>query len=117
MWNAALAISYRRPIPGREAKALEVFSDALTLFGKLAADGVCADPEVFHHLVGGGTIFVKTDTIEKAVEILEMEDVRRIIETALLTVDEFDTHLMLTGEKVLQNMTFFGEISAELGYV
>jgi len=117
MWNAALAISYRRPIPGREAKALEVFTDALTLFGKLAADGVCAEPEVFNHLVGGGTMLVKTDTIEKAVEILEMEDVRRIIETAFLTVDEFDTKLMLTGEKVLENMAFFGEISAELGYV
>ena len=53
-WNAALMLSYTKPISGREAKAMEVFADALTMYGKLAADGKCAEPEVFHHLVGGG---------------------------------------------------------------
>lgn len=117
MWDAAIAISYERPIPGREARALEVFTDALTLFGKLAADGVCAEPEVFHHLVGGGVMLVKTEDVAKALEILEMEDVRRIIEIAFLTVDGFETRVMITGERVMQNMAFFGEIGAELGYV
>ena len=38
-WNAALKISYSRPTPGRDAKAMEVFANALTIYGKLAADG------------------------------------------------------------------------------
>lgn len=117
MWNAALAIKYTRPIPGRETRALEVFSDSLTLFSKLAADDVCAEPEVFHHLVGGGVFIIKTDTVEKAIEILEMEDVRRILDIAVYTVDDFDAEVMVTGEKVLENMALFGEIGAELGYV
>ena len=54
MWNAALKISYTHPMVGRETEALEVFSDGLVMWGKLAADGKCAEPEVFHHLVGGG---------------------------------------------------------------
>ena len=80
MWNAALMLSYKKPIPGREAKALEVFADALTLYGKLAADGKCADPEVFHHLIGGGMFIVKTENLETAHEILEMEDIRKMLE-------------------------------------
>ena len=32
-WNAALKISYARPMAGREAKAIEVFADALTIYG------------------------------------------------------------------------------------
>ena len=117
MWDAALAIKYEKPIPGREAKALEIFAEALTVFGKLAADGVCAEPEVFHHLVGGGFMLVKVESAEKALEILEMEDVRKVIEIALYTVEDFDVRVMVTGEKLMQNMSFFSEIGTELGYI
>ncbi len=117
MFDAALRLRYERPIPGREAKGLEVFADGLTLFGKLAADGHCAEPEVFHLLFGGGETIVKTESVEKAVEILEMEEVRRFIETALYTADDFDIEIMVTGDKVMENMATFGEVGRELGYV
>ena len=38
-WNAVLMIRYGLPVVGREAKAMEVFTDAFTTFGKLAAEG------------------------------------------------------------------------------
>lgn len=117
MWDAAIAIRYLGPAFEREAKALEAFDEALTLFGKMAAEGICAEPEVFHHLVGGGLMIIKTETIEKAVEILEMENVRKLFETCLYCVEEFEVELMVTGEKVLHNVKFYGEVGAELGYL
>jgi hypothetical protein len=117
MWDAAIVLRYEGPTSGREAKALEVFSESLMIYGKLAAEGICAEPEVFHHLVGGGMMMVKTESLEKALEILEMEDVRKLLETALYAVDGFELELMVTGEKVMHNVALYGEVGAELGYV
>jgi hypothetical protein len=117
MWNAALRLSYTKPIPGREAKAMEVFADALTIYGKLAADGKCAEPEVFHHLVGGGMFLVKTETIAGAYEILEMDDVRRMLDIAMFTVEDFEVEVMVTGENLMTNMSVYTAIGTELGYI
>ena len=75
-WNAVLMIRYGLPVAGREAKAMEVFTDAFTTFGKLAADGKCSEPDVIHHLVGGGMMFIKTESYEGAHEILETDHER-----------------------------------------
>jgi hypothetical protein len=116
-WNAALVMRYTLPIPGREQKAMQVFADALTVFGKLAADGICAEPDVLHHIVGGGMFIVKTETFEKAHEILDMDDVRRVLDTAVFTVDDFDVELMVAGEKLMNNMSVYTSIGTELGYI
>ena len=116
-WNAALMHSYTRPIPGREGKAMEVFADALTQYGKLAADGKCAEPEVFHHLVGGGTIIVRTESLEDAHEILAMDDIRKMLDVAMFTVDDFDVQLMVTGDQLMENMSLYTAIGTELGYI
>jgi len=116
-WNAALMLSYTRPIPGREAKAMEVFADALTMYGKLAADGKCAEPEVFHHLIGGGMFIVKTENLEAAHEILDMDDVRRMLDVAMFTVEDFNVEIVVTGERLMQNMSMYTAIGTELGYI
>ena len=117
MWNAALKISYGVPVPGREAKAMEVFAGALAIYGKLAADGKCAEPEVFHHLVGGGMFMIKCETAETAVELLELDDVRRMIDEAVFTVEDFDVEIMVTGEQLMSNMSLYTAIGTELGYI
>lgn len=117
MWNAALRIGYTHPMIGREAEALEVFSDAFTLWGKLAADGKCAEPEVFHHLVGGGMFLIKCADFEAAAELLELEEVRHLFERASLTVEGFDVEMMSTGEHLMQNMALYGSVGAELGII
>ena len=117
MWNAALKISYAHPMVGRETEALEVFSDGLVLWGKLAADGKCAEPEVFHHLVGGGMFLIKCADLEAAAELLELEEVRRLFERAVLTVEGFDVEMMSTGEHLMANMALYGVVGSELGYL
>lgn len=116
-WNAALMISYAMPIPGREAKAMEVFAEALTIYGKLAADGMCAEPEVFHHLVGGGMFIIKTESIEIAHEILARDDVREMLDTAIFTVADVNVELMVTGEQLMNNMALYTAIGTQLAYI
>ena len=116
-WNAAIRISYGLPLTGREAKAMEVFADAFTTFGKLAADGMCAEPEAFHHLAGGGFMVIRTESVVTAHEILEMEDVQHLIDTALFTVSDFELEVMVTGEKLMANMALYAAIGTELTYI
>ena len=116
-WNAALKISYARPIAGREAKAMEVFADALTIYGKLAADGMCAEPEVFHHLVGGGMFMIKCESVGTAFELLALDDVRRMLDEAVFTVEEFDVEIMVTGGQLMSDMSLYAAIGTELGYI
>ena len=42
--DAAIVTTWGAGIPGREAKGLEVFMDAVTFWGKQAADGRCSQP-------------------------------------------------------------------------
>ena len=116
-WNAALIFSYGTPVAGREGKAMEVFANALTLLGTLSADGQCSAPEVFHHLIGGGMMIVKTETFEMAHEILETEDVRMMLDTAVFTVNDFDVEIRVTGEKLMSNMSLYTAIGTELAYI
>ena len=116
-WNAALMLSYTKPVAGREAKAMEVFADALTIYGKLAADGKCAEPEVFHHLVGGGMFIIRCEDIEAAVELLELDEVRHLFDEAVFTVEDFDVEIMVTGERRMGNMSLYTAIGTELGYI
>ena len=116
-WNAALVVSYTTPIPDREATAMEVFAGALTTFGTLAADGKCAEPEAFSHLMGGGMMIVKTESITAAYEILALDDVRRIVNTAVFSVGDFGIEVMATGERLMANMALYTTIGVELGYI
>ncbi len=116
-WNAAIKVGYGLPIAGREAKAMEVFADAFTTFGKLAADGRCAEPEAFHHFAGGGFMVVRTESVIAAHEILDVEDVRHLIESALFTVSDFEIEIMTTGERLMADMALYAAIGTELTYI
>lgn len=117
MWKAALMISYGLPIPGREVQALTNLADAQTIFGKLAADGMCAEPEIFHHTDGGGFMLLRGETPQILHEILEMEEVRHAINTAIYTSLDFHHEIMVTGDFLMERMAEYTAVGSELGYV
>lgn len=116
-WNTALVFSYGLPVAGREAKALEAFADAQALFGKMAADGMCAEPELFHHGFGGGMMIVRAETYEKLFDMLEMEEVKQLTEVCMFTVQDFEFAFMQTGERLMESMGNFATVGADLGYL
>ena len=117
MWKAALMISYGLPIPGREVQALNNLADGQAIFGKLAADGKCAEPEVFHRADGGGFMLIRAEAPEILHEILEMEEVRHAINTALYTARDFHHEIMVSGDVLMERMAEYTTVGSELGYV
>lgn len=116
-YNAALVISYGLPIAGREKVSLNVFSDGVTHFGKLAAEDKCAEPEIFHRPYGGGFMIIKAEDSETIYEILALEETRELIANAEFTTSDFEFHVYHTGEKLMENMAFYSTVGSDLGYL
>ncbi|MCP5115501.1 MAG: hypothetical protein GY953_32140 [bacterium] len=116
-WNTALIFSYGLPVEGRDAKAMEAFADAQVFFGKMAADGMCAEPEVFHPGFGGGMMIVRAESYEKLFDMLEMEEAKRIITVCMFAVHDFKYSYMTTGDLLMENMGFFAKVGVDLGYL
>jgi len=116
-WNAALVFTYGVPVPGREHKALENFADAQTFFGKLAADGKCSEPEIFHHGFGGGMMIVKVEHPEVIDEILMMDEGRKLLAIGSFTSSDFRYERFITGEALADGMMRYAGVGTELGYL
>jgi hypothetical protein len=116
-WNAALVFSYGLPIAGREAAALESLTDGQVFFGKMAADGRCAEPEVFHHGYGGGMMIVKAETPNALHDIVMMDQARTLITAAMFTTTNFHYEMYVTGDELLDGMARYAGVGTELGYL
>jgi len=46
-----------------------------------------------------------------------MDDVRKVLDIAVFTVTDFDTELMVTGGRLMENMSLYTAIGTELGYI
>lgn len=116
MWNTALVFRYGRPVAGREAKALETFTDANMFFGKLAADGKCAEPEFLQYPFGGGMMILRAKTFEDLQTILEYDEVRKLMAAASLTSTEFRYDFMVGGEVLMDGMANWTAVGTQMGY-
>ncbi|NNC93826.1 MAG: hypothetical protein HKN80_15185 [Acidimicrobiia bacterium] len=116
-WNYALVFSYGLPVAGREAKALEAFADGQVLFGKYAADGMCAEPEAFQKPFGGGMMIIRADGYEKLFDMLETDDAKHLIEVCAFAVQDFEFTFMHTGTLLMEDMGLYATVGTELGYL
>ena len=116
-WKTALVFTYGLPIPGREAKALETFADSQTFFGKLAADGKCSEPEIFHRMYGGGMMIVKAETPDILRDIMMMDEARMLVGRAMFTSADFAYEMYHTGEALMETMGMYATVGTDLGYL
>jgi hypothetical protein len=116
--DAALVTSWTGTVPGREGKALEAFTDFLTYWGKLAADGKCQEAEPFFSTDGSTGFAIvrgKSDVLQTAIET---EDFEKLTTKAQLTVKDLRTQVYYTGDEEVQRaIRLFGESASELGYL
>jgi hypothetical protein len=116
--TGALVVTWSQPARGREGKALESFTDFLTFWGKLAADGKVGEPEPFFSGDGGRGFAVvrgKTDVLN---EYMESEEYEKLISKAQLTVQDLHTEIYVTGdEEIRRGMRIYAEAAHELGYL
>ena len=116
--DVALITTWGNTARGREAKGLEVFMDALTFWGKRAADGRCSEPEVFFEEDASSGILIVKGKSDALREITESDEYETLISKAQFVVEELKTHWYLTGDEEIQRGTrIYAEAGNELGFM
>jgi len=116
--DAAIVTTWGAGIPGREAKGLEVFMDAVTFWGKQAADGRCSQPETLFAEDGSSGMLIVRGKSDALREITESEEGEKLIAKAQMIVQDLKSHWYYTGDEEMQRGTrIFSEAGNELGYM
>ena len=114
--DSAIVFTYSRAFPGREATAFESFQDALTLFGKFAAEDRCLEPEVFTGPFAKGLMVIKGER-EKLLGIIETEEFQHMYLKAGWSVPDIGYELFFFGDSVMDLMGAWNAVGKELEYV
>jgi hypothetical protein len=116
--DAAIVISWGGGVAGREGKGLEVFMDALTFWGKKAADGMCEPPEPYLAEDGSGGMLIIKGKSDALREITESEDGLLLQAKAQLIVQDLKSHWYFAGDEEIQAETaLYARAGNELGYM
>lgn len=116
--DAAVVISWGASVSGREGKSLEVFMDALTYWGKRAADGMCEPPDTYLAEDGSGGMVIIKGKSDSLREIVESDEGLLLQTKAQYIVQDLKTHWYFTGDDAIQTETArFAQAGNELGYM
>jgi hypothetical protein len=114
--KAAIMFTWNRATPGREAKALEMFTDSMTYFGKLAADGKCGEPMVYMAPSGLGMMIIHGER-EALHGIIGSDEFAKLYSGVTFAVPDIKYELVAAGEGVQEQMQVWGAVGLELGYL
>jgi hypothetical protein len=117
--DAALVVSWTPAVPGREAKALEAFREALKWWGKQAAAGRCGMPRVFGAGDASDGRLLVEGRSDLLYELMESEEYRKLNSKAVMVADDFRAKLYYGGTEVelQQSMAIVAQAGNELGYL
>jgi hypothetical protein len=117
--DAALVVSWTRAVPGREAKALEAFREALEWWGKQAAEGRCGTPRAFGAADASGGMVIVEGRSNVLYELMESEEYRKLNSKGVMVADDFRAKLYYGGTEaeLQQTMAILAQAGNELGYL
>jgi hypothetical protein len=117
--DAALVVTWTQPIPGREAKSLEVFGEALGWWGKHASEGRCGKPRTFFAGDGSGGILIVEGRSDALHELVESDEYQKLNSKAAMIVNDFRAtlHYGGTDAEIQRGTTIFAQAGKELGYM
>jgi hypothetical protein len=118
MAGDALFLGWGPVVRGRESKALEVFQETLTYYGKLQEDGRIDSFEPVLLALHGGDLagFILLRGARTSLdEIRSSEEFQRLVTRAAAVVDDVGVIEAYTGEALAQQMARFRAASEELG--
>jgi hypothetical protein len=114
--KAAWISKWTRPVPGREARALEVFMESMDFWGKRQADGQVEGYETFLSPAGPGMVVIKGERAKLAA-ILDTDEYLKLLTKINLNVDGVQGEMMLTGDAVNHLIGMWAETGKEQGYL
>src|SRR3954454_2481557 len=111
MADRLLLISWKRPVPGREERGLEVFNEAVGLYGRKQQEGKIEGFDVSLLIPNGvldGYIAIRGSTDQLAV-LQEDEEYQRNMVDASLIVEDFQIAAGYTNEGIARQMEIYQE--------
>jgi len=113
--DAAIITTWDGPVPGREAKSLEVFGDFVTFWGKRAADGKCSEPETYFAMDGSSGLSIVRGKLDDLMEIWASEENEILLGKAHMIVQNLRAQFHLAGEEVTTGLQRYMQALTELG--
>ena len=116
--NGALVHTWRRTVPGRETKGLEVFGRALAYYDEMAKEGRIHGHSEFFGVTGNPAgMVVITGDIEELNRLQLEETYMQICTEASMVAEDFTARLMGGGnaESVTEGVTGYLEALARMG--
>jgi hypothetical protein len=118
--NGAVVIRWGASVPGREAKGLEVFSNAVTRFEEYAKSGRISSHKEFFAVTGtdGGFMIVE-GALSELLTIVGEEETIKLNAQAAAIVEDFEVQVYSGGDdQTVQSVmgTYVGSLQ-EIGYM
>jgi hypothetical protein len=111
MADSVLFISWGESIPGREERGLEVFNEAIGLYGRMQQDGRIESFDVVLLAPNGdlGGYFQLHGSAEQLVAVRQDDDFRRVMTDAQLIVKQMRVIEGSTGEGIARDVALYQE--------
>ena len=111
----ALVFKWTKPIPGREAKALEVLADVTSYFSKLAVEGKIGDPLVLTQVNDG--MMIVPGEMAALFDITNSDEFITMIDKAMFVAGDFRFDGYFIHEAMARRLALYAEAGRELAYL
>jgi len=113
MMDSAIVFTYTRATPGREQRAFEAFTEALTFFGTAAHDGKCGEPI---NVIGttGLSLMIVPGEYHELTELIRTEEFRELFMKTVFAVPDIAYQLGAYGQGVQDSMARWARVGTEL---
>jgi hypothetical protein len=118
MADRALFIGFGAPVRGREERAMEVFNEAVELYGRMQSDGRIESMDVCLLDPHGGDLggfFMLYGSGEQCAALPNDEEFRRSMTDASLIVENLGVVPAVTGEGVAREMEMYSGALRKVG--
>jgi len=113
MIDSAIIFTYSRAMPGREAKALEAFTESMAFFGAASHDGKC---EELISVMGttGHSLMIVPGEYSALSELVRTEEFRELYMKAVFAVPDLGYELGAFGQGVQEYMARWARVGTDM---
>ena len=116
MIDSAIVFRYTRAAPGREAKALELFTESMAFFGAAAHEGKCEEPLTFMGTSGHSLIIVPGE-FKLLTDLMMSEEFRELYTKVVFAVPDIAYEFGPYGQGVHDYMARWARVGNELALI
>jgi len=112
--QSAMVVTWTRPVPGREQKALAYGVEVMEFWGKRASEGKCSPPELFFSEHGTGLWLVKGDR-DTLLLVHDSDEARLLTLKGELLLESFSLDFVYAGDAAVDYMTRYATALSAIG--